>query len=139
MAAEQLADGRSEVEIAYRSAVSPDGNARARAVMDEVFEPADAEWRGLGTSPASGLALRERFSAMDAAAAFDVEVPPSSEPEGCRCGEVLAGLIPPAECALFGTACTPATPVGPCMVSSEGTCAAHFKYGFIDQGRGKRL
>jgi len=138
MAAEQLASGRAEVEIAYRSAVKPEGNARARTVMDEAFEAADAEWRGLGVIPDSGLALREHLSAMDAAAAIDVEVPAPSEPEGCRCGEVLAGLISPTECGLFGAACTPETPVGPCMVSSEGTCAAHFKYGLVRGAHGGR-
>ena len=135
MAAEQIAEGRAEVEIAYRSAVTPEGNALAREVMDEVFEPIDAEWRGLGVIPASGLALRERFGAMDASLAFDVDVPAGVEPEGCRCGEVLAGLVTPPECGLFGNACTPRTPVGPCMVSSEGTCAAHFRYGLEAGGR----
>lgn len=129
MAAEQIADGRAEAEIAYRHAVTREGNERARSVMDEVFETVDAEWRGLGTIPRSGLALRERFSAMDAARKFEVDVPESQEPPGCRCGEVLAGLIEPAECGMFARTCTPETPVGPCMVSGEGTCAAHFKYG----------
>ncbi|MHC4202547.1 MAG: hydrogenase formation protein HypD [Planctomycetota bacterium] len=129
MACEQVASGRAGVEVAYRHAVRDEGNPAARAVMYDVFEPVDAEWRGLGIIPESGLALKGRFSAMDAGKKFEVEVPASREPEGCRCGEVLAGTISPAECGLFARACTPETPVGPCMVSSEGTCAAHFKYG----------
>ena len=110
-------------------------SAQARAVMDEVFETVDAEWRGLGIIPRSGLALRRRFSSMDAALRFEVDVPDSHGPPGCRCGEVLAGLVEPAECGLFARACTPETPVGPCMVSSEGTCAAHFKYGRVHPSR----
>jgi hydrogenase expression/formation protein HypD len=135
MAAEQIAEGRAEVENAYRHAVTREGNAQARTVMNEVFEAVDADWRGLGTIPKSGLALRERFSPMDAARVFDVDVPESQEPPGCRCGEVLAGLIEPEECEMFARACTPERPVGPCMVSSEGTCAAHFKYEFTRGGR----
>jgi hydrogenase expression/formation protein HypD len=133
MATEQVAAGRAEVEVAYAHAVTREGNAEARRVMHEVFEPADAEWRGLGTIPESGLALRERFRAMDAAAAFEVELPESREPEGCLCGEVLAGLASPADCGLFAGLCTPESPVGPCMVSSEGTCAAHYRYGGREQ------
>jgi len=135
-ACEQVALGRGKVEIAYEHAVTRDGNARAREVMYEVFEPVDAEWRGLGTIPQSGLALKERFSGMDVEKKLEVELPASHEPEGCRCGEVLAGVLSPQECGLFARACSPETPVGPCMVSSEGTCAAHFKYGLA--GRGKQ-
>jgi len=129
MACEQVASGRAGVEVAYRHAVRDEGNPAARAVMYDAFEPADAEWRGLGVIPESGLALKKRFAAMDAEESFQVDLPASCEPEGCRCGEVLAGTIPPADCGLFARACTPETPVGPCMVSGEGTCAAHFKYG----------
>ena len=135
MAAEQIAEGRAEAEIAYRHAVTREGNAQARAVMNQVFEAVDAEWRGLGTIPRSGLALRERFSSTDAARQFEVNMPESQEPPGCRCGEVLAGLVEPEECGMFGRACTPERPVGACMVSSEGTCAAHFKYGLVRGGR----
>ncbi len=133
MCVEQAAANRAEVEVAYRSAVLPDGNPAARAVLDQAFEAADVEWRGLGVIPASGLALRERFASMDAALAFDVTVPEAADPPGCRCGEVLSGLIGPEDCPLFGNVCTTTAPVGPCMVSSEGTCAAHFKYGFGDR------
>lgn len=99
------------------------------ALMNEVFEPCRAEWRGLGAIPSSGLEIREAFAAFDAARRFDVKIEPTAEPEGCRCGEVLTGAIEPPACPLFGTACEPAHPVGACMVSSEGTCAAHYKYG----------
>ena len=112
----------------YTRVVAAQGNPVARAVMDEVFVPADALWRGLGTIPQSGLAIREDFADFDAVASLGVtlhEVPPLA---GCRCGEVLKGKMAPDQCPLFAKACTPATPVGPCMVSTEGGCAAYFKY-----------
>ena len=135
MLAEQVADGRAEVENAYTRAVTPDGNPAARAVVDEVFETADAAWRGLGVIPASGLRVRDEYAALDAERVFPLDeldesaLPPPGVPAGCRCGDVLAGRLPPPGCALFGKACRPESPVGPCMVSSEGSCAAHFKYG----------
>jgi hydrogenase expression/formation protein HypD len=132
MLAEQVADGAAEVGNAYPRAVSRDGNPAARAVVDEVFEVADAPWRGLGVIPASGLRVREEFAAHDAERAYPVDeakLPPPRVPAGCRCGDVLAGRVAPAECPLFGKACRPDAPVGPCMVSSEGSCAAEFKYG----------
>ena len=119
----------------YQRAVAPGGNARARAVMEQVFAPADALWRGLGLIPQSGLELRPEFAAFDARQVFDLPPPDPAEAErletqsGCRCGDVLKGSLRPPECPLFGRACTPAHPVGPCMVSSEGSCAAYFKYG----------
>jgi hydrogenase expression/formation protein HypD len=97
--------------------------------MDEVFEPADALWRGLGSLPRSGLAFRPAFSEFDAAARLKLAVRDVPEPEGCRCAEVLTGRIAPGDCALFGSACSPEDPVGPCMVSSEGSCAAEYRYG----------
>ena len=97
--------------------------------MERVFKVADAEWRGFGTVPASGLGIRETYARFDAARAFPVEVAPAREPPGCRCGEVLRGVILPTECALFSKACTPQKPVGPCMVSAEGACAAYYQYG----------
>jgi len=132
MLAEQVADGRAEVGNAYTRAVAPDGNPAARAVVDEVFEVADASWRGLGVIPGSGLRVRDEFAAHDAERACPVDesaLPPPRVPAGCRCGDVLAGRIAPRECALFGKACRPDSPVGPCMVSSEGSCAASFRYG----------
>jgi hydrogenase expression/formation protein HypD len=125
---QQIRDGSAGVVIEYRRAVSEDGNPRAREVVSEVFQPADTEWRGLGTLPMSGLTIRDEFAAHDAARRFDVAVPAESPSKGCRCGDVLRGLIEPPECALFGVACRPAHPLGPCMVSSEGSCAAYYRY-----------
>lgn len=125
----QIAQGRSEVEIAYGRVVSPDGNPKARTVVSEVFDIADARWRGLGEVPASGLAINAAHARFDARRRFAVTPPPAVEPKGCRCGEVLRGLIQPEECALFGGRCTPRDPVGACMVSSEGACAARHRYG----------
>jgi hydrogenase expression/formation protein HypD len=96
--------------------------------MAECFEPRDAEWRGLGVLPVSGLGVREEFGEHDAVRALGVETREGREPAGCRCGEVLRGLIEPEECPLFAVRCTTAAPVGACMVSSEGTCAAHFNF-----------
>ncbi|MFW5867299.1 MAG: hydrogenase formation protein HypD [Armatimonadota bacterium] len=124
----QLAEGRAEVENAYPSAVSEEGNVKALAAIDEVFEPCDSEWRGLGVIPGGGLALREEYADLDALARFEVELPESREHPACRCGEVLRGAIRPPECSAFGAACTPEHPLGPCMVSSEGACAAVYKY-----------
>jgi len=123
------AEGRPAVENLYPRAVRPDGNARARALLDEVFEPATATWRGLGPIPGSGLAIRARFAHLDAGRTIPIEIPPSRENRACRCGEVLTGRIGPRECPLFGRACMPDSPVGPCMVSNEGSCAAEFRYG----------
>lgn len=125
---QQENEGRPRVEIAYRRGVTPEGNRKAREVMDSVFEPCDAEWRGLGVIPQSGLALRKAWASWDAGRSFPIPVPPASELQGCRCGEVLRGLIRPTECGLFATACMPENPKGPCMVSSEGSCAAAYKY-----------
>lgn len=125
----QAVEGRAEVEVQYERWVSREGNAKARERVNEVFEPCDAAWRGLGTIPASGLALRPELRAHDALAVLGVEVPPELENPGCSCGAVLRGLIEPPECPLFASRCTPATPVGPCMVSTEGSCAAFYKYG----------
>lgn len=126
--AEQIAAGRAEVEIQYRRGASADGNPGALRFMWEVFEPADALWRGLGSIPGSGLKVREAYAARDARLRFDLVVPPAAEPAGCRCAEVLRGRIRPPECPLFGRRCTPQDPVGPCMVSGEGTCAAYYRY-----------
>ena len=114
---------------AYPRAVREHGNPKARAVMSEVLEPCDAVWRGLGTIPDSGLTLKEEYGSLDARSRFGIierEVP---DPPGCRCAEVILGKTLPTECGLFGGLCTPDRPVGPCMVSSEGTCAAYLRYG----------
>jgi len=129
MLLEQLVAGRPRVEIGYTRVVRAEGNPEARRLMQEVFEPADARWRGLGTLPASGLAFRREFGDFDAARRFALAAPEVQAPAGCRCGEVLIGRAAPRECPLFGDTCTPEDPVGPCMVSSEGSCAARWKYG----------
>ena len=123
----QLAEGKSLVQNEYRRAVAPQGNPLARAMMDRCFAPRRDLWRGLGAIEASGLALREAFSDYDAEKKFGVEYA-AARPTACRCGEVITGKLSPAQCPLFGRRCTPEDPVGPCMVSSEGACAAHYKY-----------
>jgi hydrogenase expression/formation protein HypD len=117
------------INNAYSRSVKPEGNNPAQQAMARVFEVADAEWRGFGTVPRSGLRVREAYAPFDAARAFSVEVPPAREPPGCRCGDVLRGVLAPAECPLFARACAPQRPIGPCMVSAEGACAAHYRYG----------
>jgi len=125
----QIEDNRPSVEIQYTRAVSGEGNPRAVETVYRYFEPCDSDWRGIGVIPGSGLRFRGEFEAFDASKRFDVELPKPKEPKGCSCGEVLRGLIAPPECRLFGKACTPEKPVGACMVSYEGSCAAYFKYG----------
>ncbi len=126
---EMAAAGRPDVANRYTRAVRPAGNPVALQTMAAVFAEGDADWRGLGTIPASGLHLRGGFAAFDAARAFAVDVGDSREPAGCACGQVLRGVAKPSQCRLFARACTPARPIGPCMVSSEGTCAAYYAYG----------
>ncbi len=121
-------EGRAEVVNAYRRVVSDAGNPKAVSVMNEVFEPADALWRGIGLIPGSGLTVREEYAAFDAMRVFGMELKDVPEIKGCRCGDVLKGKLSPEKCPLFGKACTPAAPVGPCMVSTEGSCAAYYKY-----------
>lgn len=123
-----VVDGAPDIVNAYRRGVDDGGNPMARALTDRVFETVDATWRGLGKLPASGLRIRDEYACYDAQRRFDVRVEPTREPRGCRCGDVLRGRIAPAACPLFGSACTPEHPVGPCMVSSEGSCAAHHRY-----------
>ncbi len=124
----QLHEGRAEIEIAYTRGVAPEGNPVAIAAINEVFRTVDATWRGLGVIPGSGYAIRPEYAAFDAFQRFEPEVEPTQEPKGCRCGDVLRGMMAPNECPLFRKVCTPENPVGPCMVSSEGSCAAYFRY-----------
>ncbi len=124
----QLAEGEATIENAYPRGVATEGNPTAIASIEEVFEPCDAVWRGLGMIPDSGLRIRERYAAFDANEKFSPDVEETVEPKGCRCGDVLRGVLHPDECPLFNTACNPEHPVGPCMVSSEGSCAAYYKY-----------
>jgi hydrogenase expression/formation protein HypD len=128
MLLKQLREGRHEVEIEYTRVVRPEGNAEARAVMADVFKAEDADWRGVGVIPGSGMGLAARYSDYDAVKRFPVTVPPPVEPKGCICGEVLRGVRKPTDCKLFGKVCTPASAVGACMVSSEGTCAAYYRF-----------
>lgn len=130
----QIKEGRKAIEIQYTRAVKAEGNPRARAIMEEVFAPADVCWRGLGWIAQSGLQLREEFVAMDAARVFDLPYVEAGDPRGCMCSEVLQGLKRPIDCPLFGTRCTPEEPVGACMVSTEGSCAAYYKYGGFHAG-----
>ena len=128
MIARQLHEGRAEIEIAYARGVMAEGNPVALAAINEVFETCPATWRGLGEIPGSGYRIREEFADFDALRRFDPEVEPVREHKGCRCGDVLRGIMAPSDCPLFRTVCTPENPVGPCMVSSEGSCAAYFRY-----------
>ncbi len=112
----------------YPRSVRPQGNQVARQMLEQVFEVGPAAWRGFGPISASGLSLSRDFAARDAARRFTVEVEPVPEPAGCRCGEVLRGVIAPPDCPLFRRLCSPRNPIGPCMVSAEGACAAYYKY-----------
>jgi len=129
MLVRQIVEKRSEVEIQYSRFVTWEGNRKARALLAEVFPPAATAWRGIGTIPQSGLEIAAKYAAFDAEKAVPVEVEEPLEPQGCLCGEVLKGKVAPCDCPLFGKDCTPETPVGACMVSSEGSCAAAYKYG----------
>ena len=124
----QLHEGRAEIEIAYARGVMPEGNPVALAAIDEVFETCPATRRGLGEIPGSGYRIREEYAAFDALRRFEPAIEPTVEHKGCRCGDVLRGIMAPDECPLFRTACTPENPIGPCMVSSEGSCAAYYRY-----------
>lgn len=125
----QLLAGESRVEIQYSRAVSWEGNPKAQRILELVFEPCDAVWRGLGNIPGSGLSIRPELAAFDAEAVLKIEPVEELENPACRCGEVLKGKLSPFDCPLFDTVCTPEAPIGACMVSSEGTCAAAYKYG----------
>lgn len=127
--AEQLAAGSFEVENVYQRAVAHDGNPRSRELMAQVFRPVDAQWRGLGKISDSGLAIRPELDRFDALAKFGLQFPQTTATPGCLCGAILKGLALPPACSNFGKTCQPAHPVGPCMVSTEGSCAAWFKYG----------
>lgn len=124
----QRKEGRSEIEIQYNRVVQAKGNPHAQLIMNQVFEPVDASWRGIGLISQSGLGIREEYSQWDAIRKFSLPVFHSQETPGCRCGDVLKGLIYPTQCPLFAKHCTPMKPVGPCMVSSEGSCAAYYRY-----------
>ncbi|MDQ2089733.1 hydrogenase formation protein HypD [Marimonas arenosa] len=126
----QVNDGRAEVENEYSRAVTPEGNTRAIALMDEVFDLRDSfEWRGLGEVPHSALKIADAYADFDAEKRFSVKTEPARENKACECGAILRGEKTPEDCGIFGDPCTPENPLGACMVSSEGACAAHWTYG----------
>lgn len=130
MLVRQVNDDRHEVENQYSRAVNRDGNRRAREEVSDIFELRDRfEWRGLGELPLSGLKLKRTYARYDAELRFDMSELSVADNPACECGDILRGLKRPADCKLFGTVCTPETPMGSCMVSSEGACAAHWTYG----------
>jgi hydrogenase expression/formation protein HypD len=129
MLVKQSETGGAAVEIQYRRVVSAEGNPKARRCLEEIFRPVDDCWRGLGSIPQSGLKVREEYRDWDAEWQFDLPSSGASDHPRCQCGEVLRGVILPSQCGLFATDCTPESPVGPCMVSSEGTCSTHHRYG----------
>ncbi len=124
----QLLEGSARVENNHKRLVKEEGNIAAQAVMAECFDMADAFWRGVGVIPGSGMVFKKHLSGFDAAKRFQVEVPPPQIHPSCRCGEIISGKMVPKNCPAFGRACTPAQPLGPCMVSSEGACAAYYHY-----------
>lgn len=128
MILDQIAKNRKMVDIQYSRGVKPEGNRRARDIMMSVFYPGDAEWRGIGAIPGSGLFFREPYRDFDALKIFELPELHSADLEGCRCGDILRGIMTPNECPLFKRTCTPVNPGGPCMVSSEGSCATYYKY-----------
>ena len=128
MLVDQVESGSPALENAYPRAVGDTGNPKALKILDQVFRTVDADWRGIGTIPGSGLAIRDAYAAVDAVRAFGIQPKPAVDPKGCACGEILCGMKIPPECPLYKTVCNPMAPVGPCMVSSEGTCAAYYRY-----------
>ena len=129
MLIKQKNENRPSVEIQYTRVVKPEGNPKAQQMVNEIFEPADANWRGLGIIPKSALSLREKYKNFDAEKVFQIIPEQSMEAKGCICGQVLKGLKKPSQCGLYGTKCVPENPVGACMVSSEGACNVYYKYG----------
>ncbi|MFZ9023889.1 MAG: hydrogenase formation protein HypD [Anaerohalosphaeraceae bacterium] len=125
----QIADGKAGIDSVYGAAVTPEGNKVAWKIITDMFEPCDGPWRGLGVIPGATMRLKDEYKQFDALYRFGIEEVPAEEPAGCQCGQVLCGLMDPPQCGLFGKKCTPDSPVGPCMVSTEGACAAWYKYG----------
>jgi hydrogenase expression/formation protein HypD len=139
MLLEQLAQGEARIDNQYSRVVPAAGSLLAQAAMDEVFEPRPSfEWRGLGSIPNSGLQLKAAFAQFDAEHRFQPKEQKVRDPKACQCGQILTGALQPWDCKVFGTACTPETPIGSCMVSSEGACAAYYNYGRLTTLRHKR-
>lgn len=124
----QIKNGESKIENAYKRGVRNEGNKTALDLIDEVFETCDSSWRGLGNIASSGYKIRKKYSAFDAENKFNIKPEPTKENKACKCGNVLKGIIKPSDCHLFGKTCNPENPIGPCMVSNEGSCAAFYKY-----------
>jgi hydrogenase expression/formation protein HypD len=140
MLVRQVNEGRAEVENQYGRAVTPQGNVGAQAEVADIFEPCDSfEWRGLGAIPKSALKLREAYAEFDAERRFGIETLPAKDNPACECGAILRGAKRPHDCRLFGTVCTPETPMGSCMVSSEGACAAQWTYRRFDAAPAERI
>jgi hydrogenase expression/formation protein HypD len=131
MLVEQIARGESRVENAYSRGVKPEGNTAALNIMNDVFEPTTARWRGIGEVAGSGLKIRQKYERFDADMVFEIEPEPVREIKGCLCGDILRGVKTPDDCPLFQNSCNPTNPIGPCMASSEGACAAYYNYGDI--------
>ncbi|MCL2707057.1 MAG: hydrogenase formation protein HypD [Dehalococcoidia bacterium] len=131
----QIESGKPKVEIAYGRTVSPAGNSHAQELLSCVFELAPARWRGVGEVADSGYKIRDTYKDFDAERLFEIKTAPSKEPAGCRCGDVLRGVIKPPECPLFGMTCLPERPTGPCMVSGEGACASYYLFGESTGGK----
>lgn len=130
----QVVEGNPTITIEYERVVKPEGNEKALELLNTVFQICDVRWRGIGLIPESGLEFSKEFQRYDIRKKYNIKLPKPIEPKGCICGRVLLGLSMPFDCALFGKGCTPLTPVGPCMVSSEGSCAAYYKYGKGSKG-----
>jgi hydrogenase expression/formation protein HypD len=128
MLVEQIEDDKPHVEIAYRRGVKPEGNQTAIKLIDKIFDKTEADWRGIGVVPGSGLKLKRKYERFDAEKAFSPTLKPVKEAKGCICGDILRGVKTPVDCKLFRKVCFPEYPVGPCMVSSEGACAAYYEY-----------
>lgn len=124
----QLEQDTPKLEIQYKRAVKINGNLKAQELVEEVFEPCKSYWRGIGSIPDSGLKIRDNYSQYDAEKQFDLKINQTPEPKGCICGSILKGQNKPTDCKLFGKTCVPENPVGACMVSGEGTCAAYYRY-----------
>jgi hydrogenase expression/formation protein HypD len=134
MAIRQLNEGRYEVENQYVRAVTREGNAKAKKLVAEIFELRPSfEWRGLGLVPYSALRIKEDYAGFDAERRFRIETKPARDVKSCECPSILRGAKKPTDCKLFGTVCTPDNPIGSCMVSSEGACAAYWSYGRFQQ------
>ncbi|MBI9053777.1 MAG: hydrogenase formation protein HypD [Bacteroidales bacterium] len=129
MLVNQVVDRSPKVQIQYSRAVTMEGNTKAQAIMNEIFETRNDYWRGIGEIPNSGLRLKNKYKNYDAELIFDIKVDVENENSACICGDILRGLKTPKDCKLFNKVCSPSNPIGACMVSSEGACAAYYKYG----------